>query len=438
MMKRKTAALALAAVVLPLAFTNTSNATAPTFSTEYKMVGGGGTEPGIDITRDSNGKQVVYVHGTFGLPLHNKLWRLDEGAAAFKSVTFSTPYNRLPGGGDADIAIKGDEVWFIDLWAGSNSIQYSADKGETWTRGTPLSSLPPSDRQWIALGDTAPNALTGDPETTVYLTDQGIGVPRGTTFARSRNNGLAWDYYAPVRESGVGTGMSGIPAHIVSQGKRVAILTNVGGTYTVAVSADEGATWKLNKVSGNLKDGNGSLVGLTMNPTNSMQMAVSYPAAGNANGTLKNQIVVRTTNDGGTTWSDPTPISPGLDANGNHRIGWFPWIDWHGDKIAAAWYQARNSGFTDPNTPTAGNKWDIYYSESTDNGANWTAATDVGIGSVKNGAICTNGLACDADRDLGDFLQLAVDDIGKSWITFVNAGGAAGLLGNGIYVVKQD
>ncbi|MFP5224029.1 MAG: exo-alpha-sialidase [Actinomycetota bacterium] len=437
--KRKAMAFALAAGILPLGFAGSSNAQAITFSAYYKLPGGNGTEPGIDHTLDSNGKQVTYVHGTFGIPSHNKLWRMDDSlvrnaASGFKSITFTTPYNRLPGGGDADVAARGDDVWFIDLWAGSNSIQYSPDKGETWTRGTPLSSIPTSDRQWISLGDSTINPVTNETETTVYLTDQGLLTPRRTTFARSRNNGLVWDYYRPVSDSPASLGMGGIPAHIVSAGKRVAIASNSGGRFNVAVSNDEGENWKVTSVSGSLSDANGSLVGLTMNAENPDDLAIVYPTDGNINGvTNRNAITVRVSRDGGDTWSDITQLSPA------GKIGWFPWVDWRGDKIAVAWYQATNGGFTDPNNPTPGNQWNVYYSESIDNGANWTTGMDIGAGPVKNGAICTNGLACDADRDLGDFLQLAVDYAGKSWITFVNAGGLnQALFGNGIYVKVQD
>lgn len=434
--KRKAIALVLAAGTLPLAFAGSGNAATPTFTGYYRLPGGNGTEPGIDVTLDSDGKQLVYVHGTFGLPSHNKLWKFEDASNRpvgkdFKAITFSTPYNRLPGGGDADIAVNGDEVWFIDLWAGSNSIQYSPDKGATWTRGTPLSSIPTSDRQWISLGDTAVNPVTQERETTVYLTDQGLLTPRNVTFARSRNNGVVWDYYRPVSESPVSLGMSGIPAHIVSKGKRVVIASNTGGKFSVAVSNDEGDTWKITPVSGSLSDANGSLVGLTMNPDNPDDLAIVYPGNGNQTGN-RNQIVVRVSRDGGTTWSASTPLSP------IGRIGWFPWIDWRGDKVAAAWYQATNTGFTDPNTPTPGNKWEVYYSESLDSGATWSAGADIGAGTVKSGAICTNGLACNADRDLGDFLQLAVDYDGKSWITFVSAGLNPSLFGNGIYVKVQD
>jgi hypothetical protein len=437
--KRKATALALAAGILPLAFAGSSDAETISFGVFYKVPGGTGTEPGIDHVLDASGKQVTYVHGTFGIPSHNKLWRMDDSlnrnaASAFKAITFTTPYNRLPGGGDADVAARGDDVWFIDLWGGSNSIQYSPDKGETWTRGTPLSSIPTSDRQWISLGETVTNPITGEEETTVYLTDQGLLTPRNTTFARSRNNGLVWDYYKPVSEGPLSLGMGGIPAHIVSSGKRVAIAAASQSRFNVAVSNDEGETWKITSVSGSLGDANGSLVGLAMNHTNPDDLAIVYPTNGQTNGvTNRNAITVRISRDGGDTWSDSTQLSP------PGRIGWFPWVDWRDDKIAVAWYQATLGGFTDPNSPALGNKWEVYYSESLDNGANWSEGQDIGAGNVKNGAICTNGLACDADRDLGDFLQLAIDFDGKSWITFVNAGGVnPALFGNGIFVKVQD
>lgn len=435
---RKLIALTLAVGALPFAMVGSGNADAISFSRTYKMPASTGFEPGIDITRGANGDQIVYVHEPTGTPGHSSLYRLEPGDAKFQQVPFAAPWNRLPGGGDSDIAIRGDDIWFIDLWLGSNSIVYSSDRGRTWTAGTPVTSIPTADRQWIGLGDTTVDAL-GQRQTTVYLTDQGALTPRQTFFARSRNNGIVWDHYGPVSEA-ASLGMADIPAHLVSSGKTIAIAAVDRGEMQVAVSHDEGATWRVTDATGGRKDANGSLNGLTMNPENPDQMAIIYPAKSGGGVIHLNQIVARTTNDGGATWSDPIMLSPtGL-------MGWFPWIDWRGDKIAAAWYQATTTkpgsyGF-DPNTPPAGNAWEVWYAESLDGGSTWSNAVDVGAGQVKKGAICTNGLSCGntgtLDRELGDFLQIAIDFDGRSWISFGNHALNPALQGNGLYVKVQD
>lgn len=442
---RKALALALVASSLSLAVLNLGGSAGAAGWTIYKLAGSsGGSEPGIDAGLDADGDPIMYVHGTYGIPSHNKAWKR-EGNGAFTPITFSAPYNRLPGGGDADMALKGDDVWFIDLWAGSNSIQYSPDRGQTWVSGTPFTTLPLSDRQWIEVGKTRTNPVTGARETTIFATYQSlfpISVGHtGTWIARSRDNGLTWDHHKQIQEGAVGTGTLGIPIDVVvsPDGMTVAVAMISGGEMIVAVSHDEGETWDLNSTSGGVKDAAGSLTGFTMNPENPLEMAVSYEASKNvADGGASHKTVVRLTRNGGQSWSDLIRLDP--DANGStDPMDWFPWIDWRGDKIAVAWYQSnewilgRDSNRGNPATTT----WDVWYSESLDGGVTFSEPAPIGSGTVKRGGICTRGLDCDADRELGDFINLAIDADGRSWITFVNAGNSGLLQGGGIYVMGQ-
>ena len=445
---RKMVAVALAGATLPATLANFSG-TATAFSwTSYRVQAGsgGGSEPGIDIGFDKDGNELIYVHTTNGIPQHNRAFISQPslpgytGLQMFKEITFSSPYNRLPGGGDADIAYRGDDLWFIDLWAGSNSIQYSPDKGKTWTVGTPFTTLPLSDRQWIALGDTVVDPQTGARKTTVYVTYQFIQPGMGTWIARSRDNGLTWDHHAPIQAPGaVGLGTIGIPAHIVSDGsKTVAVAMNAGGRFVVAVSRDEGETWEMNPVSSS-PDATGSLNGLTMNPEDPNELAVVYPTSRFPSG--KN--VVRISRDGGRTWSEairPVPLDPNDPDSGFGGqfdfVDVFPWIDWRGDKIALAWYQSSTKvAQMRPDNAIASNQWHVWYSESTDDGATFSIPQQVTTVRAKAGPICTRGLSCDADRELGDFMQLAIDAAGKSWIVMVHVG--TGPVGAGVYAYRQ-
>lgn len=440
---RRVLALIVTAGMIPVALLNHS-ASADSTWTGYRLPNSGSnSEPGIDIGLDANGDEVVYIHGTRGLPLHNQAWIRQPGlpeyqapvmnqATGFKEILFNRPFDRLPGGGDADISFRGNDLWFIDLWAGSNSIQYSPDKGKTWTLGTPFTTLPVTDRQWIAIGDTVVDPVLGR-QTTVYAVYQTFQPGDGMWLSRSRDNGLTWDFHTPI--GGLGSGPAGIPAHIVSDGsKTVAVAVNSGGQFRVAVSKDEGASWTVNSVSNGRADAQGWAIGLSMNPLQPNELAITYPVTNAADGGPSSKTIVRTTSNFGANWSDAIRLEPGASVTG--PMDWFPWVDYRGNKIAVAWYQSSGPvpGRKADNAPST-NKWHVFHSESLNDGATFSTPQQVTSVPAKSGPICTVGLSCTADRDLGDFLQIAIDTTGNSWIAMVHA--TPGPFGSGLYAYKQ-
>ena len=97
--------------------------------------------------------------------------------------------------------------------------------------------------------------------------------------------------------------------------------------------------------------------------------------------------------DGGKTWSAPVTVGHGT----------YPWItaDAAG-KVDVAWYSAeQTSGYTgDPNLAPSGTNWTVDFAQSTNalSGAPTFAAETTGVGTVKSGAICTQGTNCSGDR----------------------------------------
>ncbi|MFP5224030.1 MAG: hypothetical protein ACLGH3_00500 [Actinomycetota bacterium] len=443
--RRAAAALAAAGLTLPLILSAPSGAASPwVLLNEGRNLTGSGafdSEPGLDFLPDGT----LYVHGTSGAPLHNPLWRLDPGDSRFKAIQFTTPYNRLPGGGDADIAIRGDDVFFIDLWLGSNSIQYSPDKGATWTRGTPLTTLPLSDRQWIALGPEVSNPVTGETQNTVYAIYQFVQPGLGMWLARSEDNGLTWTYHTGV--AGL-NGTTAIPGHIATDGNKHLVIGGInGGKQWVIQSFDGGETFT--RVSAHRSyqmvadDIGPQMTAVTMNPSKTDELAVAFVGKYHPQDASvgRFELFVSNTRSGGTDDSiGSNADNGGFDFRRVSKPGYttyFPWIDYRDDKIAVAWYQASKPGNFDPNTPPPGNTWEVWYAESLDDGRTWSAPEQVtAAGAVKVGPICTKGLSCTADRDLGDFLQIAIDPTdGKAAISYVNANGTNGA--RGIYVAKQ-
>lgn len=442
--QRVAAFVAAAALTVPFLVGDTSAASAGWVKLNggQKLPGAGGSEPGMAFLADGT----LYVHATLGIPLHNPAWRLDPGATKFKLLSFTAPYNRLPGGGDADIAARGDDLFFMDLWAGSNSVTYSPDRGETWTQGTPLSTIPLSDRQWIAMGKETTNVLTGEAQNTVYALYQHIGAPPGLQLARSRDNGLTWDFHTGV-ETALGIGVSP-PGHLISDGAaHLAIAGYTQGKQIVLQSFDEGVTWThaaVTKHYSNVEDSIGpQMTAVGLNPSNTQELATAYVVKSGVPGNPAGKFelfVSNTRSSGKREDSDSNADNGGWEYRRVSLPGYttyFPWIDYRGDKIATAWYQASKPGNFDPNTPPANNAWEVWYAESLDDGATWSAPERVDIaGQAKKGAICTKGLDCNADRELGDFLEILISPSGKSTISYVNANGSNGAVG--VYVVQQQ
>ncbi|MGH2829993.1 MAG: hypothetical protein ACRDJM_05870, partial [Actinomycetota bacterium] len=54
-------------------------------------------------------------------------------------------------------------------------------------------------------------------------------------------------------------------------------------------------------------------------------------------------------------------------------------------------------------------------------GATFSALVDVDAAVVKTGPICTDGLNCGQDRELGDFQALTLDGLGRANLTWARS-----------------
>jgi photosystem II stability/assembly factor-like uncharacterized protein len=411
-------AITLAAAIIPTLIATTGRAAVPTFAQPVAMPGGAGTnEPSLQVAPDG----IVYASGIHGLVSHSPVWRSKDGGVKYDNLTFqNSNYNRFPGGGDTALITSpgtnaGDpsRLYFMDLWAGSNSVMRSDDGGETWAMGTPFSTLPLTDRQWMAIGERDPATHLD----TVYVIYHFIQAPSSFAFAASKDGGMTWLQHAlPAGASG------GLPGQIVSDGKFVGFNQISSGQERFYYSNDAGVTWAMSLINkyNPAFDNNLTAVALDGN-----EMWCAFVGASDFS------INIQHSSDRGRTWDDDwTTISDG-------GTNVFPWIAARDGKVSVAWYRSMNSAFgTNPNNATNG-KWTLGYSEKPAGSTTFTAPVDASAGGdglrriVKSGPICTAGLSCMSGRELGDFLQVAIDATGHSYISYVN------VLKGGSTVVKQ-
>jgi hypothetical protein len=120
--------------------------------------------------------------------------------------------------------------------------------------------------------------------------------------------------------------------------------------------------------------------------------------------------------DWGATWSTPrTLIGGGASV--------YPWIAAQGSKVAISLYHTSTAGTPD-NVPASA-QWFETYLQSTDSGSTFSepAAADPAV--AKSGPICTEGTNCTANRELGDFQSLTLDNQGNpglAWVRSINNG----------------
>lgn len=393
MSRRLVLCLALVSLA-PMLVANTAPA-APLFLDPVGMPASG-TEPGVDIGADGT----IFVNATTGLGVHSVLNRSTDGGATFQQVTFTAPWNRLPGGGDTEAAVApGGRVYFLDLWGGSNSIAYSPDNGTTWTRGTPFTTLPLTDRQWLAVGPRDP--VTG--LDTIYVGYQLIQPPSTVWISRSSDGGMLWDHHVQIST------VDAFPGNIVADGDFVAMQWYAQGARTVhvATSNNRGGSFTSTVVRPNADGALWSQAGFAMDGQNLYSVSLDR--------STRDVEVARST-DRGLTWGGLKMVS---DVDHGKQ---FPWVAARDGKVAIAWYGSDNYVGNTNNAPTTA-EWVIKYAESTDGGTTYSAETTATPPGdlVKRGAICTSGLGCNGGRELGDFLQVAIDGAGRSIISYVDA-----------------
>jgi hypothetical protein len=218
-------------------------------------------------------------------------------------------------------------------------------------------------------------------------------------FARSRDSGLTWDWHAAPAGFG-----GALPGQIVSDGDFVAYNYESSGIMYLVRSFDAGTTWTRHQVT-LIQEATQNLTAVTLDG-NDMYIAWINR--------FDYSVRVAHSADRGETWplDEIVTVSTGGTAM-------FPWVDARDGKVAVTWYGADNAT-GNPNTVPGNTEWKVKYVEAQPWVNGFTAPVDASQGVVKRGIICTAGISCTTGRELGDFLQVAIDLEGKSLISYVD------------------
>jgi hypothetical protein len=356
------------------------------------------SEPGIDAAPDGT----LYVNAPDGLLSNlpgspSPVFRSGDGGATWTETPFSLRAN-LPGGGDSDISIDPTtgHLAMTDLWLGSSTVSASTDKGQTWT-ANPLQGVVVQDRQWVA---AAGNNVV------YHLTHQ---IPSGLIVSKSVDGGVTYPLHVVAATPVDQTGCVCPPGTLIAQGGSLpaGLADKVGfvyatstGTVKFAGSSNGGLTWSNVVVGG---DGTGDT-------------EQAFPVVANAGGgslvavwtTVENgrsSIQLASSKNWGATWSaTQTLVSAGTSI--------YPWVDARGSKVVVSLFHTDAVG--EPSTVGAGSTWFESYLESLDGGTTFSALQSADPTPAKTGPICTAGINCSGDRQLGDFQSIALDPAGRA------------------------
>lgn len=354
-------------------------------------------EPGIDIAYDGT----IYVNAPVGFLANlpgsaSYLFRSGNGGATWVQTDPGLRAN-LPGGGDSDVALDPVDgtIYFTDLYLANSTVSVSHNKGNSWTFANPAGGLPVHDRQWLA---------TPGGGVVYHVYNQ---IPAGLAVSKSIDGGQTYIQHTIAASVVDRNGCVCAPGNMIAEKTGNSLLglsDNVGVIYATSVagikfarSINGGLTWSQSVISQN---GTAS------------DTAQAFPVVANAGGgNLKaawlefynqsTRIQFSSSSDWGATWSAPTTL-----VSGGTSI--FPWIDARGGKVSVVLYQT-SAAASSPSQVPAGSPWHVKYLESLNGGASWSAPAQIDSLPVKSGPICTEGLDCEENRELLDFLQVAID-----------------------------
>ena len=397
--KAAIAAAAMAGLVVP-----NLPANAATFGAPVVVSSADNSEPGVEVAPDGT----LYVHAPTGIPLWSSIYRSTNGGATWGQLTSIT--RASVGGGDIDMAIQPNgKLLFTDLWLGSSTVGVSSDKGNTWIQN-PIEGVLAQDRQWVqTTGDDIAYHLTHQLAAGLMVSksfDGGLTYVQHTIAATTLDQGncICPPGYL-IAEKGTATTVDGV--------KRLGTDDKVGVIYSTSTGV---------KFSRSL---NGGLTfsHAIVDPTGGASTLDSFPIVANAGGdnlvavwlenaSSSSRVMISRSADWGKTWG---PSSVLVSAGSSV----FPWVDAKGSKVAVTLYHTTATG--GPDKVANASQWFIKYLESSNGGASFGPLETADPTAVKSGPICTDGLNCNADRELGDFQMVAIDNAGMANISYVRS-----------------
>lgn len=397
---------------------------APTFSNHLspQALGNSAGEPSIGV--DWAPRLPSLKHGT-----------VNTGGVAFFTentrqlrVSFddaSNPPTALWENTNAPVQTGLDPIGFVDhdtgrvfgmqLAAGSSNAAFSDDDGTTWTNFAAGGPPAGPDHETLGGGPYNETAVPPPPphplyKNAIYYCSQNIAG--GAECSRSDNGGVSFgpgvDIFDPTECYG------GIHGHVKVGPDGTVYVPNSScsagtGSQGVAISRDNGLTWVDKTVPNSVGTGDPS-VGIGADNT----VYLGY-----INGDGRPHVAVST--DHGQTWGNDFEVGlpVGCAAGDQYapcriKSAVFPTVVAGDGNRAAFGFLGSTSGGNYQDQATFQGIWDFYVATTYDRGAHWVTVNVTSGEPVQKGSICLLGVICGNDRNLLDFIDIAVDREGRS------------------------
>ena len=377
------------------------------------------TEPGVAVAPWS----AVFTSGPWGFSTGQSfMWRSRDGSNSYDLEKLdvspvglrpcSTPIG--PGGGDTDqiafIGVNGERiVVFVDLESLAGVLTCTSfDGGNSWAIENTLTTTQQAeggaDRMWLAH-----DVLGG--RDVLYLANDDL-VSGGDAVYRSLDYGANWEVVAQpafVKAQSIGN-PGGL---IVDPATHLLYFANSDGRNVVVGTAAGAA-------SGSLSFTTHVVATMGADPYAADLVRISLDDAGNAYVTwlepTDDSVKTSASTDHGNTWTRVTTVSlPGtrnvLSAIAAGSSG----------RAALAWYTTSNPApVTSNNGP-----WYVAFAQSLSAASSSPSYTVVRATphAIHLNPVCVSGLGCSAgtgaaDRNLGDFMSIAVDANGVAFVVY--------------------
>lgn len=303
------------------------------------------------------------------------------------------------GGGDIEIATsfptapnQAPVVTMVSLAVADISSSVSTDLGQTWQHNAAAADIASDDRQWIE----------ADGPDTIYLVYR-APVPSTTLFCqKSTDHGMTYGPAVPIANTVNPTDLT-TPGYIaVDHANNIVYFVhqNSNAAY-VSRSTDGGTTWTTVLLDN--QTGHGHLFD-----------CIKVGDDGTVYTLWSNErhILYSYSTDHGQTWS-----TPGIVDNPDASLtNVFPWLAaGSAGRIDVVWF-----GTTSLNIDAA--EWDVYFSQSLNANTNTPTFRQQVISDhrIHGKDISEGGLTGAADRNLGDYFQIAYDPQGAAVVAFAD------------------
>jgi len=272
-------------------------------------VGAPGMEPTIGVAGDGT----VYYGAAHLVIDTDTAWggaRTDtrmstDGGTTFTSIQpgFGDPGSIPPANADPMIYVDPTtgRVFNLDLTGACNFLNYSDDKGASWTTNPVACGNPTVDHQTIVTAKPTSFPTIGYPNVVYWCSNRVVDA----TCGRSLDGGITWTATGEPAYLGVdpeiGDLCGGLAGHLAADPDgRIFLPKGHCGNPWISISDDEGATWTRVKVSDI--------------PASDTHLSLASDNAGNLYygwwGGKHNLPFLSVSRDHGTTWGKPMMIAP--------------------------------------------------------------------------------------------------------------------------------